>query len=374
MEYKQLGQSGLKVSRVGIGGHYKAMEEGAYEDRYAYVEREVAARAEIVSAAITAGVNYFDTTWRNEVAMLGAILRQLDAREQVLVNGMVLGAFVGSKATGLTLEDYFNRWLDERLEVMPGHRFDAFMVNAIEEGYNDAECERLLALMEKRRTAGDFKVIGFSSHDVKLARHVADRFPAFELVMVPYNFHNRRFEEAFAGYSGHCSFIAMKTQVWLEYGIPFSAINALPRFADKFGFEPAADASTRAIRFVHQHPLITTAICAINSMDELTYLLQAGSGSFTVDDEAVLRQYQRAVSEANSVPLYLGALQHDNLRMNFFGASNLSRVLGVPMPHIPLNEVDSQARIQAHAASLMDAVRAKGYGRYLELEGATASA
>ena len=46
--------------------------------------------------------------------------------------------------------------------------------------------------------------------------------------MLPYSFHNRRFEEAFKGYTGKASFIAMKTQVWLEYGIPFCAINALP--------------------------------------------------------------------------------------------------------------------------------------------------
>ncbi len=367
MEYRQLGKSELKISRVGIGGHYKAMEEGSYEDRYAYVEREVVARSEIVARAIQSGVNYFDTTWRNEVAMLATILRQLGARDRVVVNGMVLGAFVGSKATGLTLEDYFNRWLDDRLEMMPGHRFDAFMVNAIEEGYNDAECERLVTLMETRKAAGDFSVIGFSCHNVTLARHVADHFPAFDLVMIPYNFHNRKFEEAFAGYSGSASFVAMKTQVWLEYGIPFCAINALPDFARKFGFEPAADASARAMRFVHQHPLITTAICAINSLDELEYLVQAGeSQRFTEEDQTVLGQYQRAVSEANSVPLYLGALRHDNLRMNFFGASNLSKVLGVPMPNIPLNEPDSQERILAHAAGLIEVARAKGYEGYLE--------
>src|SRR5512140_806665 len=106
MEYRQLGKSGLKVSRIGIGGHYKAMEEGSYEDRYAYVEREVEARAEIIERAIQAGINYFDTTWRNEVAMLAATLRQPGLRERVVVNGMVLGAFTGSKASGLSLEDY----------------------------------------------------------------------------------------------------------------------------------------------------------------------------------------------------------------------------------------------------------------------------
>jgi predicted aldo/keto reductase-like oxidoreductase len=366
MEYSSLGKSGIKVSRIGIGGHYKAMEEGHYEDRYAYVDREVELRIEIIEHAIRAGINYFDTTWRNEVAMLSATLNQPGLRDQVVINGMVLGAFTGSKATGLSLEDYFNRWLDERLEIMPGHHFDAFMVNAIEEGYTDAECERLLKLMETRKGAGDFKVIGFSAHDQFLARHVVDQFPSFELVMLAYNFHNRKFEEAFSGYKGSASFIAMKTQIWLEYGIPFSAINTLPNFAQKFGFEPAIDVSARAVRFVCQNPLITTAVCAINSMDQLDILLQAGEGKFTLADRQLLEQYQLAVKEANSVPLYLGALRHDNLRMNYFGALNLSRVLGVPFPEISLNALDSQDRILAHSQGLIELARSRGYEGYLE--------
>jgi hypothetical protein len=199
-----------------------------------------------------------------------------------------------------------------------------------------------------------------------LARRIVDQFPTFELVMLAYNFHNRKFEQAFAGYQGSAAFIAMKTQIWLEYGIPFSAINSLPDFTQKFGFEPAADASARAVRFACQNPLITTAICAINSLDELEVLLHAGEGDFSQADRQVLEHYQQAVAQASSVPLYLGALRHDNLRMNYFGASNLARVLGVPFPAIPLNEPDSRERILAHAQGLIELARASGYDRYLE--------
>jgi aryl-alcohol dehydrogenase-like predicted oxidoreductase len=365
MEYRLLGKIGLRVSRVGIGGHYKAMEEGRYEDRYAYVEREVASRTELFARAIQAGINYFDTTWRNEVAMTGAILKQLNVRDQVVVNGMVLGIFSGSKAAGQTVEDYFNRWLDDRLEVMPGGRFDAFMLNAIEEGYNEGECERLMRVLETRRTAGDFRVIGFSSHNAALARQVADRFPEFEAIMLPYNFHNRAFEKAFDGYTGSASFIAMKSQVWLEYGIPFCALNALPDFEQKFNFAPAADASTRALRFICADPRISSVICAVNDLDQVDLLALAGQGAFTEEDQRVLSQYQHAASAADSVPLYLAGLRHDNLRMNYFGAMHLSRVLGIQMPEIPLNQPDSQAQILAYAAGLMELVRQRGYGRYL---------
>ncbi len=365
MEYRFLGNSKLRVSRVGIGGHYKAMEEGRYEDRYAYVEREVAARAEIFALAIQAGVNYIDTTWRNEVAMVAEILRQLNARDQFVVNGMVLGAFTGSKAAGQSVEDYFNRWLDERLTVIPDHRFDVFMINALEEGYNDAECERLLKVLQTRRAAGDFRVMGFSCHNAKVARTAADRFPEFEVIMLPYNFHNRAFEKAFDGYSGSADFIAMKSLVWLEYGIPFCAINALPNFEQNFHFAAAPDASARAQRFVCADPRIRTVIGAVNSPAELDLLVQAGEGAFGPADQQTLAHYQSAAAQDQSVPLYLGGLRHDNLRMNYFGAMHLSRVLGVQMPDIPLNLPDSPALVRAYAASLMPLVQAQGLGHYL---------
>jgi aryl-alcohol dehydrogenase-like predicted oxidoreductase len=366
MDYKLLGKSQVKVSSVGIGGHYKAMEEGNFEDRYAYVDREVAPRAKLVQRAIEAGINYFDTTWRNETAMLGSVLKQLGARDQAVVNGMVLGPFTGSKATGKSVEDYFNHWLDVRLPLMPDGHFNVFMINAIEEGYNEAECERLVKVMAERQAQGDYDIPGFSCHNPFLARQVADRFPELEVVMLPYNFHNRRFEEAFAGYTGSASFIAMKSLVWLEYGIPFCAINTIPAFKKNFGFEAAPDASARALRFIQSNPMITTVICAVNEPEEVENVILAGSGGFTSADIELLKQYQQAVSMDSSIPLYLGALNHDNLRMNYFGASHLARVLGVKMPEIPLNQPDSQAQIQTFAATLIDQVRASDCRRYLD--------
>ncbi len=366
MDYNSLGKCQIKVSRVGLGGHYKAMEEGQYEERYAYVDREIAPRAKLVQRALEAGINYFDTTWRNETAMLGAVLKQLGARDQAVVNGMVLGAFSGSSAAGQSVEDYFNHWLDARLPLMPDRRFNVFMVNAIEEGYNEAGCERLVKVLAARRAQGDFDIPGFSSHDPFLARRVADRFPEFETIMLPYNFHNRRFEEAFAGYTGSASVIAMKSLVWLEYGIPFCAINALPQFSQNFGFEPAPDASARALRFILANPLVSTVVCAVNSPEELENVILAGSGDFTAGDGRLLEHYQRAVSQDRSIPLYLGALKHDNLRMNYFGSAHLSRVLGEKMPDIPLNQPDSQEQVRAYAAGLLDRVRAQGGGGYLE--------
>lgn len=365
MEKINLGNSDIKVSRIGIGGHYKAMEEGSFEARYAYVDKEVESRVELIKKAIDAGINYFDTTWRNEVKMLGMVLEQLKARERVFVNGMVLGAFAGSKALGEDVEDYFNKWLEDRLETIPGGRFDTFMVNAIEEAFDDTNCERLVKLLEKRRKAGDFEVYGFSCHNPEFARTVADKFPEFQIIMTPYNFRNRGFEKAFEDYNGTASFIAMKPLVWAEYGIPFCAVNNLPNFKQNFGFEPKEDASAKAIKFLRNNPKISTVFCAVNSMEELDLLIKAGEGEFTKEDEDILSKYNELQTIDNGVPLYLSGLKGSNIRKNFHAVTNLSRALGLHSPDFKLNESDTEQKINEYAQSIMKIVKEKGYGKYI---------
>ena len=357
----------IPVSRVGIGGHYRAMEEGVYEERYAYVEREVEVRLPLVRRAIEAGITYFDTTWRNEVEVLGRTLAALGVRDRVVVNGMVLGAFAGSAHAGVSIEDYTNRWLDERLARLPGHRFDTFMVNAIEEAYDEQACARLVRLLTQRQAEGAFRLFGFSTHNADHARAVADRFPEFRTIMLPYNYRNRAFEPAFADYAGDASFIAMKTLVWAEYGIPFCAPNRLPGAGALLGFEPDPWAAARALRFVRANPRITVAIAAVNAPDELEALIAGGEGAFAAADDAVLARYDACHEVAGGLPFFISGLYADNLRQNYFALSHLARVLGVPLAAVALNEPDSRQRLYAALPLLAQALEAKGNGSYAKL-------
>ncbi len=353
MKKTKLGNTGFSVSPVGIGGHYRAMEEGQYEDRTAYIEEEVALRCSLVEKAIDSGINYFDTTWKNEAELFGIVLKKTGLRDKVVVNGMVLGSFTGSAATGLSLEDYFDKWLNVRLAAMPGRHYDTFMINAIEEGYNEDGCERLVRYLEKRQKKGDFKAFGFSCHDPMLARKIADKFPEFQTIMVPYNFFNRKFEAAFdQSYSGNAALIAMKPLVWAEYGVPFCALNELKIFEELFGFPPEPAIATLAYRFILNNPQITTVISAVNSEAELLGLISAGEGTITTSDITLLNQYKDAQERYDRIPLFLSAMETDNLRKNFFGVSHLSRVLGIDMPDISLNAGDAREKILAHGKKL----------------------
>lgn len=365
MRKNKLPGAPFDVSVVGMGGHYMAMEEGEFEERFAYVDKEVAHRTALVERAFASGINYFDSTWRNEAVILGKALKNLGIRDKVFVNGMVLGAFRGSKARGVTASQYFDMWLDQRLAQMPGNRFDSVMINAIEEDYNERQCEELVRLLERRQRNGDFSIFGFSCHDHRLARKVAETFSEFRIIMTAYNYHNRAFEAAFSGYRGNAVFIAMKPLVWMEYGIAFCALNSLQRFEELFGFPPDPQASAKALGFIASNPMITTVVCAMNSLEEVDAAALAGQREYSPADEAVLAQYENLQTLDESIPLYLSATEFPNFRMNYFAVLNLARKLGVDLPPFPLNEDQSEHVLAGHLAALKTAAGEMGYGKYL---------
>lgn len=367
MKYKLLANQ-YKVSCVGIGGHYRRMEEGFFEERYAKVEpEEVKIRTGMMEKAVAAGITYFDTTWRNEVEMLGKSIQGLGIRDNIFINGMVLGAFRGSTATGMDVCDYFNKWLDKRLPLIPGQRFDSFMINAIEEDYDEGKCEKLVRLLEKRRENGDFKIFGFSCHSQPVARRIADTFPEFQTIMIPYNFKNRKLEQAFEGYRGNASFIAMKPLVWAEYGIPFCTLNDLPNAGEVLGMPPRENIAAAALKYLASNDRVTSVVCGINGEKELDQLIEAGSVDYDARDEQALECYNKAQAADKGIPFFISALSANpaNIRLRYFAVVHLARSLQVSIPDIPLNEDSSSRLLSNLAGKLLLETRKQGYGRYI---------
>ena len=77
---RQLGSTGLAVSRLGLGGH-------TFLAHYGGLER--AERSEllaIVTAALEAGISYFDVTYDEERALLGELTAELRVRERIVLS------------------------------------------------------------------------------------------------------------------------------------------------------------------------------------------------------------------------------------------------------------------------------------------------
>src|SRR5258708_6632276 len=68
MQQRTLGRTSLNVSVLGLGGHTYPVGEGGF---CTYEER-----AQLVARLLEGGVNYFDTTWMNEVELLADSFRR----------------------------------------------------------------------------------------------------------------------------------------------------------------------------------------------------------------------------------------------------------------------------------------------------------
>jgi len=97
LRYRVLGRTGFKVSELGFGGHEYRRWLNTYHfpgdyDREEFLKSQPE-RNGFVERAIDSGVNFFDTTLREEAESLGSALKTLGRRRDVHVAAMIVFPF-----------------------------------------------------------------------------------------------------------------------------------------------------------------------------------------------------------------------------------------------------------------------------------------
>jgi aryl-alcohol dehydrogenase-like predicted oxidoreductase len=158
MEYRQLGGTGIRASVLGFGGAEIGYEGAPLED----VDR-------IVSSAIDAGVNVFDTAecYVDSEAKLGEALR--GRRDQV---------FVFTKcghASGLDGDDWnpktLERSINRSLERLRTNHVDVLQLHSCSS--QTLERGGVIEVLQRARQAGKTRFIGYSGDSVD-ARYAVD--------------------------------------------------------------------------------------------------------------------------------------------------------------------------------------------------------
>jgi len=198
MEYRRLGKTGLMISALGLGGHWKGLEAvlgrpfqgSGYDDSDFDNIRApdfIANRHEVVSRAIELGVNYVDACSPPEVL---AYSKALEGRRDAMYLGY----------SWHTREPRFPEWRDagrlmDGLEAsLSEARLDAvdlWRISLPADGIEDAgERRRIeeatveaLALAKRQ---GKARFTGVSSHDAGWLRMMMARYPEqIEVVLFP---------------------------------------------------------------------------------------------------------------------------------------------------------------------------------------------
>ncbi|MBN2583347.1 MAG: aldo/keto reductase [Planctomycetes bacterium] len=226
-----LGNTGLTVSAVGFGG----IPIGRLTDEQA---------VEVVTAAIDAGVTFFDTAYSypDSEPRIGMALSRVD-RERIVV----------ASKDGSTDGPMFGRHVEESLARLGTEYLDLLQF------HNMADREKWEAVMApggpyevacRLRDRGVVRHIGVTSHSVELAAEMIDS-GCFETVQLPLNF----VADEAASLVTHCA----------ELGIGF------------IGMKPFAggmiDRADLALRYLQQFPTIVP-IPGIETLDELSQVIR----------------------------------------------------------------------------------------------------
>lgn len=185
MGYRRLGRTGLMISEVGLGGHWKDRAGDRYWDEFANdeVPADVAKnRIEVISACIDAGINYLDIGTSAECLAYGVALK---GRRDKMIIGADDYKLSPRQPENCTV-DKLTFDIDQCCRRLQTDYLDIWRAKADMYGQStDAHVETMVETFQKARKAGKVRHFAISSHRRPWLEHVIETFGQVEMVSFP---------------------------------------------------------------------------------------------------------------------------------------------------------------------------------------------
>jgi predicted aldo/keto reductase-like oxidoreductase len=300
MEYRRLGKTGLWVSAVCMGGHWKRLEKmvpsalqgdnwlGAALDNDAFRKN----RHEVVTRCIESGINYIDACTWEEVQ---AYARALAGRREAMFLGFSWYQNE-MRNPGFRTVDTLLGTLDRGLKETRLDYVDVWRITMHEQSgmHSPAEVDEMMKALEKARRQGKCRFTGFSSHDRPHIKGMIETYPDIvQVVVTPYTAKSKVKPQ-------DSLFDAVQKHDVGVFGIkPFSS-NALFK-GDSSPDSPTAEEDDRmarmAIRYILATDVITAPIPGLINTHQVDNMVKAVQERRELD-KAEARQLQQAMDEA----------------------------------------------------------------------------
>jgi predicted aldo/keto reductase-like oxidoreductase len=244
MEYRRLGKTDLRVSAVCMGGHWKRVNKVLDATGKTFEQN----CHDIVSRCIEVGINYIDACCVPEVC---AYSKALEGRRDKMYLALSGGEVRNPKHR--TAKKLMER-LDSLLVKSNQDYTDLWRMTCLEPGGRhsfNTSCEIVEAL-EKAKKQGKARFGGFSTHDRRWIKFMAEYFPQIDVVVFPYTAKSKAMPK-------HSVFDALKECDVGAFGIKPFASNSLFKGSSAPG-DPHAEEDNRrarlAIRYILHNPRI----------------------------------------------------------------------------------------------------------------------
>jgi len=183
MEYRRLGRTGLMLSAVSMGGHWKRIPFKPGSDEFK------ANRREVIAAALDHGINYIDACWSGEVLAYAEALGR--RREQIYFGFDWWGGRNPDIAGSL---EKMKSQLDEGLRAAKLEYVDVWRVTLREHttANTEREIETIAAALEWGKKSGKARATGVSTHHRPWIAEAVAKYPALEVIVTPYSAGSRQ--------------------------------------------------------------------------------------------------------------------------------------------------------------------------------------
>jgi aryl-alcohol dehydrogenase-like predicted oxidoreductase len=301
MDYRPCGRTGLMISSVCLGGHWKRLDmvvAGVFKTATLFDMRinndpEFAKnRQAVVTRCIERGVNYIDACVGAEVVAYAKALKGRRDQMHLGYSWAEKEARVGEWRTAQRLL----QGLDEGLKEAGLDYVDLWRITCHEQGgdhtYNES-CEVAEALDTAKRQ-GKARFTGVSSHDRRWLKMMIEEFPSqMEIIVTPYTAKSK------VAPKDSLFELAQKAKVGI-FGIKPFANNTLFK-GDSAPNSPDAEEDSRrarlAVRYILSNPAITAPIPGLISPPQVDNVADAIQERRQLD-RAELRDLNRAGDEA----------------------------------------------------------------------------
>ncbi len=192
MEYRRLGRTGLTVSAVCLGGHWKRVVKviGGTEpegwmtmaiDRRDFQKN----RLEVINRCMERGMNYVDACCREEIL---AYAKALKGRRDKMYFGYSWH-IKESRFKEWRSAEALKRGLDEGMKEAGLDYVDLWRISLLVDSsqHTEGEVEEAVKALEWAKKTGRARFIGFSSHDRPHLKSVIEKYhDQIEVILTPY--------------------------------------------------------------------------------------------------------------------------------------------------------------------------------------------
>lgn len=276
MEYRRCGRTGMMMSAVCMGGHWKRVDKvlpKTSKDGKPNGWLRVGSgnpdfdknRADVVSRCIDRGINYIDACWANEVI---AYSKALKGRRDKMYLGYSWGVTevrFPEWRTFKKLKEGFQAGLKEA-----GQEYvDLWRITCLEQSsqHDDGTVDELIKALDWAKKAGLARFTGISSHDRPHIKKLLEKYPQqLDVICTPYTAKTKVVTDE----SG--LWATMKKQDVGWFGIKPFASNSLFT-GDSSPESPHAEEDNRiarlAIRYILCNPAITAPIPGLITIEQV---------------------------------------------------------------------------------------------------------